>query len=175
MGRLQSKAPVTDGLDLGARRRLAGHEGRRIIEGRKSMTQKVEQEKTEIGGVEGQLAKHGKVSYMEIPALDAGQSAAFYENVFGWSIRDNPGHVSFTDTSGEMIGAFEPGRAIPSDPGVVPYIYVTGIDATIGQIKANGGQIVREPYPEGDLWVATFRDPAGNLMGVWQAGPRLAN
>jgi predicted enzyme related to lactoylglutathione lyase len=34
------------------------------------------------------------------------------------------------------------------------------------------GEIAREPYPEGDLWVATFRDPAGNEVGVWQQGPR---
>jgi predicted enzyme related to lactoylglutathione lyase len=25
---------------------------------------------------------------------------------------------------------------------------------------------------EGDLWVATVRDPAGNLIGLWQEGPR---
>jgi predicted enzyme related to lactoylglutathione lyase len=31
---------------------------------------------------------------------------------------------------------------------------------------------VTEPYPEGDLWVAVFRDPSGNVLGVWQHGPR---
>jgi hypothetical protein len=32
---------------------------------------------------------------------------------------------------------------------------------------------VREVYAEGDLWVATFRDPAGNVIGIWQmGGPR---
>jgi hypothetical protein len=28
--------------------------------------------------------------------------------------------------------------------------------------------LVDPPYPEGDLRVATFRDPAGNVIGVWQ-------
>jgi predicted enzyme related to lactoylglutathione lyase len=28
--------------------------------------------------------------------------------------------------------------------------------------------VVDERYAEGDLWVATFRDPAGNVIGVWQ-------
>jgi hypothetical protein len=32
--------------------------------------------------------------------------------------------------------------------------------------------IVDGPYPEGDLWVATFRDPAGNVLGIWHAGDR---
>ena len=36
----------------------------------------------------------------------------------------------------------------------------------------HGGEVVRPPYPEGDLWVATFSDPAGNVLGVWQHGPR---
>jgi hypothetical protein len=31
---------------------------------------------------------------------------------------------------------------------------------------------VVSPYPEGDLWVAAFRDPVGNVVGVWQTGPR---
>jgi hypothetical protein len=26
--------------------------------------------------------------------------------------------------------------------------------------------------PEGDVWVGTFRDPSGNVLGVWQRGPR---
>ena len=29
-----------------------------------------------------------------------------------------------------------------------------------------------QPYPEGDLWVALFRDPGGNVIGVWQQGAR---
>ena len=33
------------------------------------------------------------------------------------------------------------------------------------------GEIVESAYPEGDLSVATFRDPAGNFVGVWQRGP----
>jgi hypothetical protein len=64
------------------------------------------------------------------------------------------------------------GRAIPDEPGVLPYIYVHGIDRIVERIAANGGRIEKPPYPEGDLWVATFRDPAGNVIGVWQQGPR---
>ncbi len=37
---------------------------------------------------------------------------------------------------------------------------------------AGGGEIATQPYPEGDLRVATFRDPAGNEVGVWQQGLR---
>jgi predicted enzyme related to lactoylglutathione lyase len=119
------------------------------------------------------LARHGHVSYLEIPAVDADASAAFYEAVFGWAVhrRDN-GRISFDDRSGTLIGAWVTDRAAAREPGLVPYIYVAGIDRVVERILAGGGQVVKSPYPEGDLWVATFRDPAGNLMGIWQAGPR---
>jgi predicted enzyme related to lactoylglutathione lyase len=124
-------------------------------------------------GVEPHLAKHGKVSFVEIPAADTVAIAAFYADVFGWNIRgDNPAHISFDDTPHDLIGAFVNTRAAPSEAGVVPYMYVEGIDATLEKVRERGGQVVREPYAEGGLWVATFRDPAGNLMGVWQGGPR---
>ncbi|HEY8173797.1 MAG TPA: VOC family protein [Dehalococcoidia bacterium] len=123
-------------------------------------------------GVAPNLAVHGKVSYMQIPAVDVEKSAAFYAAVFGWTLRGDSNHRSFDDASGELIGAFMPGRAVSREPGILPYVYVTGIDRTIAQIEAHGGEVVRAPYAEGDLWVATFRDPAGNVIGVWQMGPR---
>jgi predicted enzyme related to lactoylglutathione lyase len=55
---------------------------------------------------------------------------------------------------------------------MLPYIYVHGVDATLEHVEASGGQTAKPPYPEGDLWVATFRDPAGNIMGIWQQAPR---
>ena len=119
------------------------------------------------------LARHGHVSYLEIPALDAEQSAVFYEAVFGWSIhRRDTGDRSFDDRSGDLIGRWVTGRAASREFGLAPYIYVDGIDDIVGRVVKQGGEVVKPPYPEGDLWVATFRDPAGNLMGLWQAGPR---
>ena len=35
-----------------------------------------------------------------------------------------------------------------------------------------GSKVVREPYLEGDVWVATLTDPAGNVIGIWQFDPR---
>ena len=118
------------------------------------------------------LHRHGKLSYIQIPAVDVRASGAFYEAVFGWTVRGDERHLSFTDASGELIGAWVSDRVASAEPGHLPYISVEGIDRTLEQIEAHGGQVVRPPYPEGDLWVATFRDPAGNVLGVWQAGPR---
>ena len=119
------------------------------------------------------LFGHGRLSYIQIPANNVQESARFYANVFGWQVRGgSDNHLSFTDATGDMIGAWVTDRAISREPGVLPYIYVHGIDAALERIKASGGQVVKPAYPEGDLWVATFRDPAGNVIGVWQQGPR---
>ena len=119
------------------------------------------------------LFGHGRLSYTQIPASDVRESAAFYAGVFGWQVRGgSESHLSFTDATGDRIGAWVTGRAASREPGVLPYIYVHGIDGIVERIKAHGGEIVKVPYAEGDLWVATFRDPAGNVIGIWQQGPR---
>jgi predicted enzyme related to lactoylglutathione lyase len=48
--------------------------------------------------------------------------------------------------------------------------YVESVDDTLERVSAQGGAPVEAPYAEGDLRVATFRDPAGNVIGVWQRG-----
>jgi uncharacterized protein len=119
------------------------------------------------------LFGHGRLSYVQIPALDVGTSAAFYEKVFGWRLRGGSDHhLSFTDATGDMIGAWVTSREASREPGILPYIYVHGIDRILEQVVAAGGEVLKPPYLEGDLWVATLRDPAGNAIGVWQQGPR---
>ena len=118
---------------------------------------------------EPDLARPGGVTYMQIPTMDAEASADFYERVFGWSIRQRgTSHVTFADGSGHVIGAFIGDREIAREPGILPYIYVSKIEEAVAAIKTNGGEIVRDIYPEGGLKVATFRDVAGNQLGVWQ-------
>ncbi len=137
------------------------------------MTKDRELESSESEGQAKNPFGPGRLSYMQVPAIDVRVSAGFYESVFGWQARgDGIDHLGFTDATGDMIGAWVTGRAISREPGILPYISVLGIDRVLEQVAANGGEIVKPPYPEGELWVATFRDPAGNVLGVWQQGPR---
>lgn len=131
------------------------------------------QETAPSGGAGPRLAKAGRLSYIQIPAVDARESASFYEAAFGWTIRGrDTSHVGFSDATGDVIGAWIEDRAISREPGILPYIYVEGIDATLARVTTHGGEVVKDPYPEGDRWVATFRDPAGNVLGIWQMGGR---
>lgn len=120
--------------------------------------------------VDPSLARHGHISYLEIPATDIETSAAFYETVFGWEVRRrDDGQHSFDDRSGCLIGRWKTGCLASREPGLLPYIYVDQIDRVIALIEQAGGRIVEPIRAEGNLRIATFRDPAGNLLGIWEA------
>jgi predicted enzyme related to lactoylglutathione lyase len=111
----------------------------------------------------------GKLCYLEIPALDVHRSAAFYEQAFGWTIRQRDSdRPSFDDTTGEVSGAWVLDRAPAAVPGILPYIMVADATAAVGSVVAAGGQIVTPAGQYGTEVIATFRDPAGNLMGIYQ-------
>jgi hypothetical protein len=127
-------------------------------------------------GTEGEhrVFRVGGISYIRIPAEDPRASAAFYQVVFGWSVRGDRDEPAFEDGTGHVIGHFVADLPVAGEAGVRPYVYVERVDETLERVVAQGGEVVTEPYPEGDLWVATFRDRAGNVIGVWQQGPRDA-
>jgi predicted enzyme related to lactoylglutathione lyase len=121
-------------------------------------------------GVEPQLARNGGLSYLEIPAIDLHESATFYENVLGWSVQLDGTAAKFRDQTGHLIGRWLTGRAISRDAGLLPYIYVDRLEGVVERVPAHGGQLVKLPFAEGNLTVAIVRDPAGNLIGLWQEG-----
>jgi hypothetical protein len=128
---------------------------------------------TDDAGVSPRLTRPGGISYLHLPARDVHRAATFYESVFSWNVsgHDTP-RPSFDDGTGHVSGAWMSDQAISREPGLLPYIYVARIDETVDLVTAHGGHMVTGPEPEGNLWVATFRDPEGNVLGLWQEGPR---
>ncbi|HET7791427.1 MAG TPA: VOC family protein [Gemmatimonadales bacterium] len=117
----------------------------------------------------------GKICYVEIPAADVERSAAFYTAVFGWATRKRgDGAVAFDDTTGAVSGTWVRGRPPMRDAGIVTYVMVDSIEATLKKVAAKGGEIAAPRTaigPGGDAY-ALIRDPAGNLVGLYQAPPR---
>ena len=117
---------------------------------------------------------HGKVCYIEIPATEVQRSAAFYEKVFGWRIRKRgDGHLAFDDTTGEVSGSWVLGRPASQAPGLLFYIMVDSVPATIDAVTASGGEIVQPIGADAPEITARFRDPGGNIIGLYQdrSGP----
>jgi len=111
----------------------------------------------------------GKICYIEIPATDVKQSAAFYSRAFGWQTRTRgDGEIAFDDTVNEVSGTWVLGRTPASAPGLMVYIMVADAQTVIKAIKSAGGEIVHPVDPNAREVVATFRDPAGNILGIFQ-------
>jgi uncharacterized protein len=120
--------------------------------------------------VEPTVARPGGVSYLRIPAPNPRRSATFYSDVFGWTVDTDREVPNFQDGTGHVIGHFVADLPVAGAGGVRPYIYVEGVRPTLDRVTAHGGEVTTPPYPEGNLTVATFRDPGGNEIGVWQQG-----
>jgi predicted enzyme related to lactoylglutathione lyase len=118
-------------------------------------------------------SSYGALSHLEIPAVEVSRSAAFYAEVFGWNLgagdTDNP---KFADQTAHLIGRWVTGRAISREPGLLPYVYVVRTGDVVKLVVSHGGEILKEPYREGNLWASTIRDPAGNVISLWQEHDR---
>jgi predicted enzyme related to lactoylglutathione lyase len=112
---------------------------------------------------------NGKICYVEIPALDIKRSAAFYKEVFGWQIRQrDDGSTAFDDTVGEVSGGWVMSRKPMMEAGLLIYIMVDSVAATVDAVIANGGKLVQPIGMAAPEITARFSDPAGNVIGLYQ-------
>jgi hypothetical protein len=120
-----------------------------------------------------------RVVHFEVPFDDEERATRFYREVFDWQIASMPGmgyHLVTTGPSGDQ-GPTEPGyidggmmarQADITTPVIT--IDVPDIDATLTEIEARGGARVLDKQAVGDMgFSAYFKDPEGNLMGLWQS------
>ena len=113
--------------------------------------------------------KNGKVCYLEIPTADIAKSVAFYQAVFGWQTRKRgDGSITFDDSVGEVSGTWVTGRPPSGQPGVLIYVMVDSAAATIEAVLAHGGELVQPIGADAPEITARFRDPAGNVFGLYQ-------
>lgn len=119
-------------------------------------------------------AEHGfgRMYYVEIPATDVAASAAFYQTVFGWNVRERgDGETAFDDGAGHVSGTWTTARKPADDPGFRLYISVEDAEAAGSRIQQAGGTIETPPDMTQVDIVGFFRDPAGNLVGMHQYRP----
>jgi predicted enzyme related to lactoylglutathione lyase len=116
----------------------------------------------------------GKLCYIEMPAIDVARSAEFYERAFGWKIgRRGDGSVTFDDTVGQVSGTFVTDRPPAIEPGFLIYIMVADAATALDAVIAAGGEVVRPVDPASREIYAWFKDPSGNVLGIYQQ-PGLA-
>jgi predicted enzyme related to lactoylglutathione lyase len=106
----------------------------------------------------------------------------FYGGVFGWESvgpgpmpGDPPGEYFVARVSGlDVAGVGHPGGGVVvPPPSWTTYVAVADVDATVDDLRHAGGTVVQEPVdaaPAGRM--AIVADPAGAMLGLWQAGQR---
>ena len=126
-----------------------------------------------LDGWEGDMS-HGKICYLEIPAMTAEASADFYGNIFGWTIRKRgDGELAFDDPGG-VSGTWVKESDRTPDEQTRIYIMVDDISDTLQKIEAAGGRVLtsRTDIAPGVGAFAAFADPAGAEFGLYEE-PRV--
>ena len=128
----------------------------------------------------------GKVVHFEIPAEDIERAKSLYGSVFGWDLATMPmpGGGDYTSVVTTPVdeatqlptepgaingGMFARSEQLPASPVIT--IDVESIDDTLRAVEASGGATVapRTAIP-GMGAFAYFKDPEGNVMGLWETG-----
>jgi Predicted enzyme related to lactoylglutathione lyase len=112
---------------------------------------------------------NGKICYVEFPAVDVTKSAEFYAKVFSWGIRKRgDGQTAFDDSVGQVSGTWVTGRKPAGEPGLLLYVMVDDVAATIDDVIAHGGKLVQPVGADAPEITARIKDPAGNTIGLYQ-------
>jgi uncharacterized protein len=116
----------------------------------------------------------GRVIHFEIPVDDGERAVTFYQRALGWDL-ERWGPMEYWTARGEgegIDGALS--KRAPESPGLIFYIQVDDIAATLDAIEAAGGRRLTEPMPIPTMgWSAHFEDSEGNRVGVFQPDPSV--
>jgi uncharacterized protein len=124
-----------------------------------------------------------KIVHFEIPADDEGRAREFYRETFGWQMQEMP-ELDYTIV---MTTAVDEQTQLPTEPGAINgglmkrstdtpapvlTVDVESIDDALTRIDAAGGSTVK-PRTEipGMGAFAYFKDPEGNVLGLWETMP----
>ena len=122
----------------------------------------------------------GDWCHIDVLAGDRANAQRFYGAVFGWQFHDYGEDMGYTDVKTSENGiesaigglAQSVGKRPPASNGVIPYILAPDMDRTLAAIEKAGGTVeIPRPDVFGYGEFAHFRDPDGNLIGLWRDAP----
>jgi len=115
--------------------------------------------------------------WVEIRTTDLARSARFYLQLFGWKLLERD------CADGLEVLIFDTGAAPRAENlrrggiwqrpagermGIVVYVVVDGLDATLARAAALGGKVITPKTPQGRNFRACIADPDGNELGMWE-------
>jgi len=115
-----------------------------------------------------------RVIHFEIPAAEPERAAAFYKQVFGWSIEKWPGPMEYwmVTTGADGAPGINGGLLKKQAPttATTNTIGVDSVAKAIVAVKSAGGKLVMPKTPIPTIgYFAYLEDTEGNLFGVLQS------
>jgi len=115
-----------------------------------------------------------RVIHFEIPAAEPERAAAFYKQVFGWSIEKWPGPMEYwmVTTGADGVPGINGGLLKKQAPttATTNTIGVDSVEKAIAAVKSAGGKLVMPKTPIPTIgYFAYLEDTEGNLFGVLQS------
>ena len=111
---------------------------------------------------------HHSIDYVELYVDDVAAAKQFYGTAFGWRFNDYGdayAGIQAPDGDGELGGI-----TVGDTRGGSPLVLMISddLDGSLEAVRGAGGEIVEGPfdYPGGRRF--HFRDPSGNVLGVFQ-------
>ncbi|GAA3937214.1 VOC family protein [Actinomadura viridis] len=117
----------------------------------------------------------GTPCWIDLGTPDIASAKAFYGGLFGWYALPSPpvagGYTMMTlgPDDGRPVAALMP-QTVEGEPVAwTTYVSVADLDAAVGAVRADGGQVLLEPMDILDQGrMAIFADSVGAVLGAWQ-------
>jgi hypothetical protein len=109
------------------------------------------------------------IALVVLSAKQLAASSAFYQKLFGWQL------MPMTAEMTAVVTPAGPSCALRSDfpegsPGMVPYIGVANVDATLKEVVATGAEVAKAPWKVPAVGtLARFKDTGGTIYGITDA------
>jgi uncharacterized protein len=109
------------------------------------------------------------VVHVEIPAANVEAAGKFYQDLLGWKLQHDPA-LNYTQwEAGDGTGGGFPAVSDESPAGhVLVYIHSDDIETDLNNVEKLGGRVI---HPKTEIpqtgWFGLFRDPTGNVLGLY--------
>lgn len=119
----------------------------------------------------------GSIGWFDLTVPNADAVRDFYTAVVGWTqtpleMGDYNDYCMNEPESGKTVAGICHARGVNADipPQWLLYITVANLEASLNQVRAKGGEVVRQPKGSATSgYFAIIRDPAAALVMLFQA------
>lgn len=114
----------------------------------------------------------GPIGQIAVPVGDLERAIQFYRDVLKMRfLFQAPPGLAFFDCAGVRLMLDVPAKSQSPNHGSVIYYKVADLPTAHATLSARGVHFEAKPHliaklPDHDLWMAFFRDPDGNLLGL---------